>query len=142
MKRLPAKLVDGTRPKNNAILQFLQLETLPYDPLVDPAEGYWWLVRKGSHPVAYLGMTKVNDQPDWGYIARVGVMPDCRGKGIQKHLMRVAERHARRIGWTRLISTTLNNPPSANSFIACGYRTYEPEGPWGYTGTIYWYKDL
>jgi GNAT superfamily N-acetyltransferase len=142
MKKMPAKLVDGSRPKMNAILQYMQLETMPYDPVVDPAEGYWWLVRAGSQPVAFLGMTPVEDCPKWGYVARVGVLPEFRGKGIQKHLMRVAERRARAIGLTRLISTTLNNPPSANSFIACGYKTYTPEGPWGYTGTLYWFKDL
>jgi GNAT superfamily N-acetyltransferase len=142
MKKMPAKLVDGSKPKMNAILQYMQLETMPYDPVVDPAEGYWWLVKKGSQPAAFLGLTPVDDCPNWGYVARVGVLPEFRGKGIQKHLMRVAERKARAVGLTRLISTTLNNPPSANSFIACGYKTYTPEGPWGYTGTIYWFKDL
>jgi GNAT superfamily N-acetyltransferase len=142
MKKMPAKIVDGSRPKMNALLQYMQLETMPYDEIIDPADGYWWLMRKGTHPAAFLGMTKVDDMPNAGYIARVGVLSEFRGKGLQKHLMRVAERRARQLGWTRLISTTLNNPPSANSFIACGYKTYEPAGPWGYTGTIYWFKDL
>lgn len=142
MKQLAAKSVDGSRPKMNALLQYMQLETMPQDEVIDPADGYWWVIRKGSQPAAFLGMTKVDDQPKWGYIARVGVLPEYRGRGMQKHLMRVAERKARQVGWTRLISTTLNNPPSANSFIACGYKTYEPAGPWGYTGTIYWFKEL
>lgn len=142
MKKFSAKFVDGTRPKMNSLLLYMQLETLPADETIDPADGHWWLIKRGSQPVAFLGMTRVDDQAHWGYIARVGVLPEFRGKGLQKHLMRVAERKARQLGWARLISTTLNNPPSANSFIACGYKTYEPQGPWGYTGTIYWFKDL
>jgi GNAT superfamily N-acetyltransferase len=142
MKKMSANLVDGTKPKMNALLVYMQLETMPYDEFLDPAVGYWWIVRKDRNPIAFLGMTTVDENPNWGYIARVGVLPEARGKGIQKHLMRVAERRARQLGWSKLISTTLNNPPSANSFIACGYKTYEPAGPWGYTGTIYWMKDL
>jgi GNAT superfamily N-acetyltransferase len=139
---MKTRLVDGTRMEVNALLLGMQMETLPSDPTEDPAHGYWWLTTDGKKPAAYLGMLKVDSWANTGYIARVGVLHEYRGKGLQKHLLRVAERKARQIGWTKLISTTLENPPSANSFIACGYKTYDPAGPWGYTGTIYWLKEL
>lgn len=138
---MPARLVDGSKPRINALLQYMQLETMPHDEVVDPGDGWWWLVKKDGIPAAFLGMTKLPLE-NAGYVARVGVLAPFRGAGMQKHLMRVAERKARALGWQKLISTTLNNPPSANSFIACGYKTYEPQNPWGYQGTIYWFKDL
>lgn len=138
---LPATIVDGSRPRMNALLQYMQLETMPHDEVLDPSVGYWWLAKKDGIPAAFLGMTKLPLE-NAGYLARVGVLTPFRGNGVQKHLMRVAEHKAKRLGWERLISTTLNNPPSANSFIACGWKTYEPQHPWGYIGTIYWFKDL
>jgi GNAT superfamily N-acetyltransferase len=138
---MKAKHVDGGRPKTNALLQYMQLETMPHDEVIDPAIGYWWLIRESGIPAAFLGMTKLPLE-NAGYVARVGVLAPFRGQGMQKHLMRVAERRARTLGWEMLISTTLNNPPSANSFISCGWKTYEPANPWGYIGTIYWRKDL
>ena len=77
-----------------------------------------------------------------GYLSRVGVLSSHRGKGVAKRLMRVCEQKAKRLGWVRMISTTYNNPPSANNFIALGYRTYEPHTRWGAPDTIYWRKDF
>jgi hypothetical protein len=41
-----------------------------------------------------------------------------------------------------IVTDTTDNPSSANNLIACGYRIYAPENPWGFTHTIYWSKDL
>lgn len=137
------RAVDASDQKIASILIWLQLETLPADPLVNPVEGgYWWLVFDGVHPVAYLGLTPVESWGKTGYVARVGVLPAYRGQKLQQRLLRVCERKAKAVGWQRLISTTYNNPPSANSFIACGYRTYEPAGRWGADDTIYWLKEI
>lgn len=120
----------------------LQRETFPRDTKAPCSEGYWWLAFDKDNPVAFACMTDVKTWDHTGYISRVGVLPSHRGKGLQKRLMRACERKARALGWKRMISTTLNNPPSANNFIALGYRTYEPASRWGWTETIYWLKDL
>lgn len=134
------KYVDGCDPKVASILIWLQLDTLPGDPLIEPTQGHWWIAYQGCNPVAFIGMTDVESWPLTGYVARVGVLPDYRGQGLQKRLLAVCERKARSIGLRQLISTTYCNPPSANSFIARQYRTYEPQVRWGAEETIYWIK--
>jgi GNAT superfamily N-acetyltransferase len=134
--------VDGTDEKIKAILIWLQLETLPADPVVEPTIGRWWIGYLGCNPVAFAGMTAVELWPKTGYISRVGVLSDYRGQGLQKRLLAVCERKARAIGWKQLISTTYRNPPSANSFVARQYRIYEPQIRWGAEDTIYWIKYL
>lgn len=134
------KAVDGGDQKIASLLIWLQLETLPGDPVIESSEGYWWIAYDGSIPAAFVGMTDVESWRNTGYVARVGVLPDYRGNGLQKRLLAVCERKAKAIGLKQLISTTYRNPPSANSFVARRYKTYEPEVRWGAEDTIYWIK--
>lgn len=142
MSAIRIRRVDGTHWETAALLAWFQLETMPADPVVEPDEGHWWIAYDGSNPVAFVGMTDVEGWPRTGYVARVGVLPSHRGQGLQKRLLAVCERRGRELGLERLISTTYNNPPSANSFIARQYRTYEPQQRWGADDTIYWIKSL
>lgn len=129
-------------PDHEFVLLRMQKETFPMDGKVACIDGYWWLAFDGDLPVGFACMTDVDSWPGSGYLSRVGVMPSHRGKGIQRQLMRVCERKAKALKWDRIISTTYNNPASANNFIACGYRTYEPQTRWGAPDTIYWRKEL
>lgn len=124
-------------PDHEFELMRLQKETFPADGKVACIDGYWWMAFDGDKAVGFSCMTDVQTWDKTGYISRVGVMPAYRGKGLQRRLMKVCERKAKRLGWARLISTTYNNPPSANNFIALGYRTYEPQARWGASDTIY-----
>lgn len=132
--------VDGA--KYALTIRKMQEDTFPSDEKVSGDEGFWWLAFDGPTPVAFCGMTHVESWPYTGYISRVGVLPSHRGKGLQKRLMRACERKAKELGWARLISSTYNNPPSTNNFIALDYKAYEPEARWGADGTNYWLKDL
>jgi GNAT superfamily N-acetyltransferase len=134
--------VNGLDPKIRHMLLWLQLSTLPADPLVESGVGYWWVAYEGCLPIAFLGVLPLESCPKTGYVSRVGVMPDFRGHGLQKRLLAVCERKAKAIGWEQLISSTYRNPPSANSFVARKYRTYEPQVRWGAEDTIYWIKRL
>lgn len=136
------RIVDGIDPTTRAMLTWLQLVTLPADPVVESTDGYWWIAFKGSFPIAFLGMTPVESWPKTGYVSRVGVLSDYRGQGLQKRLLAICERKARALGWKQLISSTYRNPASANSFIARQYRVYEPQVRWGAEDTIYWIKRL
>lgn len=76
-----------------------------------------------------------------GFLARSWVHPRHRGHGIQRRLIRVRERYAKRAGFKKLVSYTSNdNCPSANSLIRCGYKTYTPQEAWGLDGCTYWFK--
>ena len=77
-----------------------------------------------------------------GYLKRAGVRLPHRGQGLQRRFVRVREAQARREGFSALVTDTSDNPSSANNLIACGYRIYRPDEPWGFPHTIYWFKDL
>jgi predicted acetyltransferase len=98
----------------------------------------------GAREVAgFCGLTPTYDAPtDTAYLKRAGVLPWHRGAGLQKRFLRVRERKAKHLGFSSIVTDTTDNPASANSLIACGYRIYRPASPWGWNHTIYWKKDL
>lgn len=77
-----------------------------------------------------------------GYFNRVGVLPRARGHKLQRRLLSVIERRARKNGWTTIISDTTDNPPSANAMISAGYKIFEPAVRWSFQHSIYWKKEL
>lgn len=114
-------------------------------PNIDPERGWWWLAfaLDGSREVAgFCGLTPTYADASLGYLKRAGVRRPHRGQGLQKRFIRVRESKARRLGMRAVVTDTSDNPSSSNSLIACGYRIYRPENPWGFTHTIYWNKDL
>ena len=49
---------------------------------------------------------------------------------------------AKRLGMNWLITDTTDNPPSANSLIACGFKLFEPSKPWANKQSLYWRKRI
>lgn len=139
---ISVRLVDATDPKIAALLTWLQLSTLTGDEPYDVSDGFWWIAYDGSLPVGFAGIVRSHQWSDTGYMCRSGVLRSHRGKGLQKRLIRVREAKAKRMGWRWLISDTYRNPPSANSLISCGFRTFTPSRPWGFDSAIYWRKRL
>ncbi|MBF9235561.1 GNAT family N-acetyltransferase [Microvirga alba] len=136
------RLADNTRPATLKLLRRLHSECLPYDKLPNFTEGFWWIAYHGDDAVGFAGMVRSARWIDAGYMNRAGVVPDHRGHGLQKRLIRVRMRYAKRIGWRWLITDTTENPPSANSLIGCGFRAYDPANPWGGRTTTYWRRAL
>jgi len=117
----------------------LQKQCLPHDDPSITTSGYWWLVHSEDNvPVAFAGLVPSLRWLDCGYLCRAGVLPAHRGQGIQKKLIRVRVRQARALGWNWLVTDTHDNPASANSLIARGFKLFDPTKPWGATGTLYW----
>jgi GNAT superfamily N-acetyltransferase len=104
--------------------------------------GYWWLATLSGEPVAFAGLIPSTRWANCGYFVRSGVLPEHRGNGLQRRLMRVREIKAKRLGWTHMISDCTDNLHSANNFIRSGYSLYEPSRPWGFARTLYWRKIL
>jgi GNAT superfamily N-acetyltransferase len=71
-----------------------------------------------------------------------GVHEEYRGRGLQKRLIRARVRHAKRIGWKYAITYTIDNPPSENSLIGCGFKRYAPADPYVKGTANYWRKLL
>ena len=104
--------------------------------------GVWWICFYHDDPVGFAGMIHSNQGKDNGYLYRFGVIPGHRGLGLQRRLTYVVEKCARKMGLGWLVTDTNHNPPSANSFIKCGYQTYTPEKPWSFASATYWRKKL
>ena len=121
-------------------LEWLHLHCFPGDLKPDWSIGTWWITWEGPNPVAFIGLEPV---PSWKqaiYISRVGVVQHRRGEGLQASLMNKVVKASAGF-FDHVISSTYENPASANSFIRCGFKTYLPAVPWGAAGTIYWVKD-
>lgn len=110
--------------------------------------GYWWMAyhdssQRRNEPVGFAGITPSTLAPGIGYLKRAGVLPEHRGQGLQRRLLKVRERKARELGWVSVITDTTDNVPSANNLIKAGYRLFEPPyGKWAFERSLYWTKDL
>ena len=134
--------VDTSLESAVALLTWLQLEILPYDTLDDITSGAWWVAYVDGTPVGFCAIRRSSRWSNTGYLCRAGVRPKFRGQGVQKKLIRVRERYAKKIGWNWLISDTFENAASANSLISCGFKMYIPSRKYGADGTCYWRKKL
>jgi N-acetylglutamate synthase-like GNAT family acetyltransferase len=123
-------------------LSALQKICLPFDEPVDTNFGCWWIATENNRDIGFAGLTRTVSWHDCGYLCRAGVVPNSRGQGLQKKFIRVRIRQAKALGWKWLVTDTTDNPASANSLIACGFKIFEPTKPWGFTNTIYWRRKL
>lgn len=134
--------IDGLKDNHAALLHWLQLETLSGDTPITTNVGWWWILYQDDRPIGFCSLRNSAQWGDAVYLCRAGILPKYRGKGLQKRLIRVRERLAKRLKINWLISDTYNNPASANSLIACGFRMFTPSQPWGAEETCYWRKKL
>lgn len=117
----------------------------PHDDRVNVVDSLWWIVWRGQEAVAYAGLRpcQAEQNAGLGFLCRVGVVPDHRGRGLQKRLIRVREAAAKAIGLKELVSYCVPwNCASLNSLVACGYRFYRPATKWGGAGAVYLRKKL
>ena len=105
-------------------------------------DGYWWLARCGTEPVAFAGLVRSTHAYNAGYFFRVGVLRKHGGNRLQLRFMRALEARARLNGWGSIVSDTTDNLRSANNFIHAGYRLYRPQNPWAWPHSLYWRKFL
>lgn len=98
----------------------------------------WLLARDGMQPLGYAGL-KVYE-PGSAYLNRAGVLPQYRGKGLQKKLVKARLRLAKKLGVETVVTYTMShNHASSNTLISCGFRLYEPKFPWvGTEEVLYW----
>lgn len=124
-----------------ALLDFLDLTTLPGDEPYEKAGSVWWIVYDGKTPVGYAGIKR------WGstmaFLCRAGVLKEYRGRGLHARLLRVREAWAKRLGLKTLITYTAPfNLQSANNLIRSGFILYTPEENWGVENALYFWKDI
>lgn len=143
MKKAAFRIREVDGPKNADVIEYLHNECMPDEELPSVEEGYWWLAYDGKEPVAYAGLHPSQRYRNVGYLCIVGVLPEARGSGLQRRLIKVRENKAKKLGWDIIITDTIpENPASSNNLIKCGYVTYVPERPWKIEGALYWRKYL
>lgn len=125
-------------------INVLQSIILPSDRPYSTSVGWWWLATdtETGVDVGFCGMVQSAQWIDAVYLCRAGVRACARGKGLQKRLIRVRERKARSLGFRYAVTDTYRNPASANSLIACGFRSYIPRNAWAHENCNYWRKTL
>jgi len=118
----------------------LQAAILPLDAPHSMTVGAWWVALDDGLPVAFAGIVPSQRWNDCSYLCRAGVLESHRGRGIQKRLIVIREKHAKADGMNWLVTDTTNNPASSNSLISCGFRLFIPSRPWGPEKALYWRK--
>jgi GNAT superfamily N-acetyltransferase len=107
----------------------------------DAREHIWFVAFVNGKPAGYAGLKTWDGFT--GFLSRAGVLPEFRGLGLQKRLIKSRQRYAKRIGIRWLVTyTAIDSAASQNSLISCGYRPYRPEYPWAGAEWIYFRRKL
>lgn len=109
-----------------------QIEKLDHKQFID---GYpiqwsntiWWIVKQQNIIVAYISLEYNKPNKNYVYLARSFVLPQYRGLGIHKRLIKTATMWARRNKY-KTIWSSINvwNYASGNSLISCGFKLCKP----------------
>jgi GNAT superfamily N-acetyltransferase len=134
-------LVFTIRPtEDEELIRELDSVCLPgAEKSLDFDDASWWVVTCGGEPAGYCGIAPDHAWNDTGYLSRSGVLPGFRGHGLQRRMIGVRERYARKVGYNCCISDTAS-VYSANNLIQCGYKLYRPKEPWAWEHSWYFYK--
>lgn len=130
--------VNTRHPAVQTRLSVLQKKCLPYDKPYDTTNGTWWIATKNGVDCGFAGLICSPWWSDCGYLVRCGVLPDYRGLGLQKKFIRVRIRQAKTLKMNWIVTSTYDNPASANSLISCGFKMFNPSRPWMTKHTSYW----
>lgn len=154
MQKLNLKIIKKTSDKVTSLeteaLLHIQKRCLPSDDPVKPSgikKDVWYLVYNKSTVttkvmVAFALVVPSKNWSDTVYMSRCCVLPEYRGNGLQKRLLKLRDSYARRKGYSWCVTDTRDNPASSNSLIYSGYKIFNPSNPWSYSDSIYWRKKL
>lgn len=136
--------IESVCPLTQRALQELDKECFPYDKPCRPEVGYWWVLWDDNKVAGYCGLCdSPKDDGSVAYLCRAGVMPEYRGRRLQRRLIKVRLSYAARLGYQEVVTDTRwDNVESSNSLAACGMKLYRPLYPWSYSNALYWYRKL
>jgi len=113
-------------------------------PILDIEDREWWVAYYEGESIAVAAMRVIDDM---AWFSTCGVLPDYRGHGLQKKLIKKRLDYAKKLGVKEVYTYTVNgNHASANSLISCGFKHCTPpeEASGQYVGDdidlIYWRK--
>lgn len=124
-------------------------------PADDPpsiAGAAWFVGWVGETAAAYCAWKAADhDGVAVGFHYRGGVLPEYRGHGLQRQMLRLRESRMRAAGLTAAVTyTDADGAASMCNLIAEGYRPYAPTptttlsglGRYGRVGSVHWRKTL
>lgn len=116
-------------------IQELDRKVFPYDVVIQGPhllDSLWWVAEADGEPLGYAGLhiSEWRDGLTKGFLVRAGVLPEARGRHLQRRLIRVRVAAARRLGCARVYSyVSVGNIASLRSLIRCGLLPYYTERP-------------
>jgi GNAT superfamily N-acetyltransferase len=139
--------VDGGDEWFADMLRDLHTETfLDTAETPDFSHGFWWIVYSDSalaQPVGFAGITPSTYRPNTGYLKRAAVIRAHRGHGLQRRMISVRERFARRMGWDAIYTDTATfNVKSSNNLFKAGFELFRPDPIWNGEDFLYWRKHI
>ena len=99
----------------------------------------WWVMLDQGEIVAYCGSIYSRGICIFN---RAWVKKEYRGQGIQRKMIKTRTKAASITCHIAITYTTLDNFPSANNLIDCGFRLYIPEYMYGGSDKLYFQKLL
>ena len=104
----------------------LQLAIFPEDEIYFKDTMHFWIAYDGKVPIGFCIINQYDSSTCW--FPRAGVLAGYRGKGLQRRLISVRTRWAKKNGFKSIFTYTLRgNIPSSRNLIKSGFNLYEPE---------------
>lgn len=102
----------------------------------------YWGAFDGGELVGFGGLVRSRVWSDTVYFHASGVAEKARGNHLQRRLIQARLRWAKEHGFACAYTyTVLDNPASARSLIACGFKPYWPKHRWA--GKVnYWRRNV
>lgn len=125
------------------LVRQLHEDIFPLDEMVNIVEGktHCWIVWLNGDAVGFCAMDLLSS--NIAYFSRAGLSYKVRGKGLQKRLISVRERFAKKQGYAKIITyTVLDNIKSSVNLQKRGYFLYEPEYKYQGSDVLYWLKEI
>ena len=137
---------------DEALILRLDKICFPIDAPPVFAGAHWFIGWDGDEPAAYCAWKTVehNGVPV-GFHYRGGVLPNWRGHGLQRRMLRLREEEMRLLDLAKAVTyTDADGAASMRNLIAEGYRPYAPTptttlsglGRLGRVGFVHWEKVL
>lgn len=135
------------RTTNTKLIKKLDKTIFPDDNPVEISKGiYWWIAidTSSNTPVAYAGSYHmISYAIKKSVLHRAGVLSKYRGHGLQRRLIKVRERFAKKEKCKEIVTyTSYDNIHSSNNLIKCGFVLYKPQYPWVWGAVNYWKRKI
>lgn len=123
-------------------LVWMDSQLFPSDyPLSEFENTVWWIGTLDGLPMCYCGIKEIDEE--YAYLNRAGVLKEFQGMGLQRRMIRIREKYAKREGFKWVITSTVReNYVSSNNLIRCGFLLYGPEDEWMGDDAFYFRKGL